>query len=157
VAFVPFAGSDKAQVLALQAANYGSEQPDMLGMAHSFRQAVEAGATPAEIARNVGQHVAYVTNHLALTEVPPELAQRIADGDFPMSVATAVADLPEPKRSGLAIFILANPSRVSSRPKRSRRAPLPSRNGRAADAADGQTPGPAQHCPRPGQSVAAGG
>jgi ParB-like chromosome segregation protein Spo0J len=116
VAFVPFAGSDKAQVLALQAANYGSEQPDLLGIAHSFRQAVEAGATAAEIARNVGQHVAYVTNHLALSEVPPELAQRIADGDFPMSVAAAVADLPEPKRSGLAIFVLANePGQITAK------------------------------------------
>jgi hypothetical protein len=107
VGFVPFAGSDKAQILALQAANYGQEQADPLGIAHSFRQAVEAGATAAEIARNVGQPVAYVTNHLALTEIPPELAQRIAAGQLPLSVATTVADLPEPKRSGLAIFILA--------------------------------------------------
>jgi ParB-like chromosome segregation protein Spo0J len=107
VGFVPFAGSDKAQILALQNANYGQEQADMLGIARSFRQALEAEATPAEIARNVGQHVAYVTNHLALTEIPPDLAQRIADGELPISVATAVADLPEPKRSGLAIFILA--------------------------------------------------
>jgi ParB-like chromosome segregation protein Spo0J len=107
VGFVPFAGSDKAQILALQNANYGQEQADSLGIAHSFRRAVEAGATPVEIARNVGQHVAYVTNHLALTEIPPDLAQRIAAGELPMSMATAVADLPEPKRSGLAIFILA--------------------------------------------------
>ena len=107
VGFVPFAGSEKAQILSLQASNYGQEQADPLGIAHSFRQAVEAGATAAEIGRNVGQPVAYVTNHLALTEIPPDLAQRIADGQLPMSVATTVADLPEPKRSGLAIFILA--------------------------------------------------
>ena len=94
----------------LQAANYGGETPDALGIAHSFRQAVEAGATEEEIARNVGQHVNYVRNHLALTQIPPELAQRIAAGELPMSVATAVADLPEPKRAGLAIFILANPA-----------------------------------------------
>ena len=108
VEFVTFEGSQKAQILALQAANYGSEQPDMLGVAHSFRQAVAAGATPEEIARNVGQHVQFVRNHLALTEIPPELAQRIAAGDLPMSVATAVADVPEPKRTGFSIFILAN-------------------------------------------------
>ena len=108
ISFVTFAGSQKAQILALQAANYGSEKPDMLGVAHSFRQALEAGATPEEIARNCGQHVRFVQNHLALTDIPPELAQRIAAGELPMSVATAVADLPEPKRTGLAIFILAN-------------------------------------------------
>jgi len=108
ISFVTFEGSQKAQILALQAANYGSEKPDALGVAHSFRQAVEAGATPEEIARNAGQHLNYVLNHLALTEIPPELAQRIAAGELPMSVAVTVADLPEPKRTGLAIFILAN-------------------------------------------------
>ena len=108
IPFVLFEGSQKAEILTLQAANYGSEQPDMLGVAHSFRQAVEAGATPAEIARNSGQHVNFVRNHLALADIPPELAQRIAAGELPMSIATAVADLPEPQRSGLAIFILAN-------------------------------------------------
>ncbi|MCP5011194.1 MAG: hypothetical protein GY942_14535, partial [Aestuariibacter sp.] len=108
ITFVPFEGSQKAQILALQSANYGSDQPDMMGVAHSFRQALAAGATPEEIARNCGQHVQYVRNHLALTEIPPELAQRIAAGDLPMSVATAVSDLLEPKRSGLSIFILAN-------------------------------------------------
>jgi hypothetical protein len=108
VEFILFEGSQKAQILALQSANYGSEKPDALGIAHSFCQAVAAGATEVEIARNAGQHLNYVLNHLALTEIQPELAQRIAAGELPMSVATAVADLPEPKRTGLAIFILAN-------------------------------------------------
>jgi hypothetical protein len=108
VTFVAFEGSQKAQILALQAANYGSEMPDVLGIAHSFRQALEAGAAEEEIARNAGQHVSYVRNHLALTRIPPELAGRIAAGELPMSVAATVADLPEPRRAGLAIFILAN-------------------------------------------------
>lgn len=108
VSFVTFEGSQKAEILALQAANYGSEKPDALGVARSFRQAVEAGATPEEIARNAGQHLNYVLNHLALANIPPELAQRIAAGELPMSVAVTVADLAEPKRTGLAIFVLAN-------------------------------------------------
>lgn len=108
IPFVTFEGSQKAEILALQAANYGSENPDALGVAHSFRQAVEVGATPEEIARNSGQHLHYVLNHLALTKIPPDLARRIAAGELPMSVATAVADLPGTKRTGLAIFILAN-------------------------------------------------
>ncbi|MCA9926442.1 MAG: hypothetical protein KC421_28935, partial [Anaerolineales bacterium] len=103
-----FEGSKKAEILSLQAANYGSEQADMMGIAHSFRQALEAGATPEEIGRNCGQSVHYVHNHLALTDIPPELARRIAVGELPMSVARTVADLPEPKRTGLSVFILAN-------------------------------------------------
>src|SRR5690606_18737491 len=71
-----FEGDAKAEILALHAANYGSEKPDVLGVAHSFRQALEAGATPQEIARNSGQHVHFVHNHLALTKIPPALAQR---------------------------------------------------------------------------------
>lgn len=108
IEFVPFEGSEKSQILTLQAANYGSAKPDMLGIAHSFREAVLAGASEAEIARNCGQHPNYVRNHLALTEIPPELARRIVAGDLPMSVAVTIAELPEPKRTGLAIFILAN-------------------------------------------------
>ncbi|MCA9983712.1 MAG: ParB N-terminal domain-containing protein, partial [Anaerolineales bacterium] len=110
VAFIPFEGGAKAEILALQAANYGGEIPDVLGVAHSFRQAAGAGATEEEIARNIGQHVNYVRNHLALTRIPPELAARIAAGDLPLSTAAVVADLPEPKRTGLAIFVLANPA-----------------------------------------------
>ena len=103
-----FEGSKKAEILSLQAANYGSEQADMMGIAHSFRKALKAGATPEEIGRNCGQSVHYVHNHLALTDIPPELAQRIAAGELPMSVARTVADVPEPKRTGLSVFILAN-------------------------------------------------
>ena len=73
VAFVTFEGSQKAEILALQAANYGGETPDVLGVAHSFRQALEAGATEEEIARNSGQHLRYVQNHLALTPDSPRI------------------------------------------------------------------------------------
>ncbi len=108
ISFVPFDGDRKSQVLALQAANFGREEADMLGIAHSFRQALESGASPEEIGRNAGQSVHYVHNHLALTDIPAELAQRIAAGELPMSVARTVAELPEPKRTGMAIFLLAN-------------------------------------------------
>jgi len=108
IPFVPFHGDRKAEILSLQAANFGREEADMLGIARSFRQALERGASPEEIARNAGQSVHYVHNHLALTDIPAELAQRIAAGELPMSVARTVADLPEPKRTGMAIFLLAN-------------------------------------------------
>lgn len=108
IPFVPFTGSQKAEILALQAANYGGETPDMIGVSHSFYKAVEAGATPEEIARNSGQTLTFVKNHLALAKVAPELAQRIAAGELSISIAPTVADLPEPKRAGFTIFILAN-------------------------------------------------
>jgi len=54
VAYVPFEGNKKAEILSLQAANFGGETPDMLGITHSFGQAVAAGATPEEIAPQCG-------------------------------------------------------------------------------------------------------
>jgi hypothetical protein len=110
IRFAVFEGDEKSQLLALQAANFGGEDPDVMGVALSFRLALAAGATVEQIARNAGVHSRYVENHLALTEIPRELAKRIAAGELPMSVAATVADMPEPKRSGLAIFILANPA-----------------------------------------------
>ncbi len=115
VPFALFEGDAKDEILALQAANYGGELPDMLGIAHSFQQAAEAGAAVKEIARNSGQSEQYVRNHLALSNIPSALAARIAAGDLPLSVARTVADLPDLKRAGLSIFILANLSANSGK------------------------------------------
>jgi hypothetical protein len=102
ISFALFEGDEKSQILALH--------PDVMGVALSFRLALVAGATIEQIARNAGVHVRYVENHLALTEIPRALAERIAAGGLPMSVAATVADMPDPRRSGLALFILANPA-----------------------------------------------
>ena len=110
ISFALFEGDEKSQILALQAANFGGEDPDVMGVALSFRLALVAGATVEQIARNAGVHTRYVENHLALTEIPRTLAERIAAGGLPMSVAATVADMPDPRRSGLALFILANPA-----------------------------------------------
>lgn len=107
VAFALFEGDAKAEILALQRANYGQETPDALGVGYSFQAALKTGIPVEEIARNVGQSVAYVQNHLALTQVPVEIAGKVADGTFPMGVALAVAEVKvEAKRNGLAAFIL---------------------------------------------------
>ncbi len=110
VEIVLFSGSLKAQALALQAANFGNEEPDMLGRALSFQAAVNAGATVDEIARNGGINTHYVRNHLALANIDPQLAQRIGAEELPMSVARIVADLDNERGAGLTAFILANPS-----------------------------------------------
>ena len=110
IEIVLFEGNQKAQILALQRANYGAVKPDMLGIAHSFQAALDAGATITEIARNAGQHAHYVRNHLALNKLPRELAEQIADGHLPMSIGIAVANIAgEHKRNGLALFVLSNP------------------------------------------------
>src|SRR5690606_26667970 len=108
IPFVPFDGDRKTQVLALQAANFGREEADRLGIAHSFRQALESGASPEEIARNAGQSVHYVHNHLALTDIPAELALRIPAGELPLRVARILRDLPGPNRPGIAPCLTAN-------------------------------------------------
>lgn len=112
--FALFEGDEKAQILALQSANFGSEKPDMMGLALSFRLGLMAGTSPEELARNVGQSVRFIQNHLALTEIPKELSKRIVAGELPLSVASVVSNLPEPKRSGLAQFILANGTQLTA-------------------------------------------
>src|SRR5690606_33952343 len=99
----------------LQRANYGAEAPDPLGIAHSFRAALDEGATEAAIARNVGHPLSYVQKHLALTRVPVELAELVAAGRLPMSVATIVADVqPEVARNGMALFAVTNAGQVTA-------------------------------------------
>lgn len=110
-----FEGDVKAQILALQRANYGSETPDVLGIAHSFRAALDAGASETEIARNTGQPLAFVQKHLALTRIPLELAELIAAAKVPMSVAQIVSDLqPESARNGMALFVVTNVGQVTA-------------------------------------------
>lgn len=110
-----FEGDPKAQILALQRANYGSEIPDVLGIAHSFRAALDAGASETEIARNSGQPLTFVQKHLALTRIPPELAELIAAAKVPMSVAQIVSDLqPEAARNGMALFVVTNVGQVTA-------------------------------------------
>ncbi len=110
IKFVLLEGTPKEQILALQRANYGAVEPDMLGIAHSFKAALDGGATVAEIARNAGKTATYVRNHLALNKLPRELAEQIADGHLPMSIGVAVAGVKnEHKRHGLALFIFSNP------------------------------------------------
>jgi len=107
IAVALFEGSQKAEILALQSANFSQETPDMLGQARSFQAAVEAGATPAEIACNVGQSEHYILNHLALVALSENLQELIVDGTLGMGIARPIADLPGDKRAGLAAIVAA--------------------------------------------------
>lgn len=109
-----FTGDLKAQVLALQRANYGADAPDPLGIAKSFHAALATGSNEREIARNAGQSIGYVKKHLALLRVPPDLAHAIAAGTLLLSLAELVAEVqPEQARIGMAQFILANVAHIT--------------------------------------------
>lgn len=101
----------KQATLALWSDNFGDEEPDRMGIAHSLKVGiVEQGITIEEAARNMGQSVHYVRNHLALAQIDPRLAQRINDKELGVAAAVALIDLPPDKQAGLTDFILANPS-----------------------------------------------
>ena len=97
-----FEGDLAGQILALQAANFGQVQADAMGLAHSFTQAVACGLSPARIAANIGKSPAFVEAHLALAQLPAELAQLIVAGRLPLGVAAPLAGLPEVRREALA-------------------------------------------------------
>jgi hypothetical protein len=106
VPIVLFEGGEKEEILALQAANFGQEAPDLLGQARSYA-AVQAGATVAEIAANTGQSVGRVEAVLALSGAPQGLAQAIVAGDVALGVAAEVARLrKKAQREGITRYIL---------------------------------------------------
>lgn len=100
----------KQATLALWSDNFGDEEPDRMGVAHSLKVGIiEQGITMEEAARNMGQSVHYVRNHLALAQVDSRLAQRINEKDLGVAAAVSLIDLPPDKRAGLTEFIVANP------------------------------------------------
>ncbi len=106
ITIAEFKGSEKAQMLALQAANSNREDPDPLGLARSYHAAFEAGATPAEIARHSGIHTDYVLNHLALTQIDPAIAAAISEDKLPMGIARQLVRHDNPLKAGLTNFVL---------------------------------------------------
>jgi hypothetical protein len=107
VPVVLFEGDVKEEILALQAANFGQETPDLLGQARSYAAAVQAGATAAEIAANTGQSVGRVEAVLALSDAPQELARAIVAGDVALGVAAEVARLKKKaQREGITRYVL---------------------------------------------------
>lgn len=106
ITIAEFKGSEKAQMLALQAANSNREDPDPLGLARSYHAAYEAGATPAEIARHSGIHTDYVLNHLALTQIDPAIAAAISEDKLPMGIARQLVRHDNPLKAGLTNFVL---------------------------------------------------
>ncbi|MDY7076587.1 MAG: ParB N-terminal domain-containing protein [Chloroflexota bacterium] len=102
-----FEGDEKEEILALQAANFGHETPDLLGQARSYAAAVKAGATADEIATNTGQSVSRVEAILSLNKVPEYLAQAAVAGDVALGGAAAVARLRNKgQREGMARYVL---------------------------------------------------
>ncbi len=102
-----FEGGEKEEILALQAANFGQETPDLLGQAKSYAAAMKAGATADEIVANTGQSVSRVKAVMALSKVPESLAQAVAAGEVALGVAAAVARLRKKvQREGMTRYVL---------------------------------------------------
>jgi hypothetical protein len=97
VPVVLYEGSPKQEILMLQQANAGGEDPDLLGLARSFAAAVEAGATPAEVATANAIPESRVNAILALNYIPEFLGRAIADGDVALGVAGELARLKSDK------------------------------------------------------------
>jgi hypothetical protein len=93
VPVVLYEGSPKEEILMLQQANAGGEKPDLLGLARSFAAAVEAGATPEEIATANTIPESRVSAILMLNCIPADLARAIADGDMALGVARELSRL----------------------------------------------------------------
>ncbi len=104
---VLFEGDEKVEILALQAANFGQETPDLLGQAKSYAAAVKAGAAVAEIAANTGQSVSRIRAVLGLAKVPEELTQAVVAGTVALGVTAAVARLrKKAQREGMTRYVL---------------------------------------------------
>lgn len=102
-----FEGDARAQVLALQAANAGHEEPDLLGRARSFLYAVRQGAAPRAIAAANGLAPDQVANLIQLAQLPPDLQNRIAAGELPSGLARLLADLDQTLQAAAVAFLRA--------------------------------------------------
>lgn len=104
-----FSGDYMQGVLLLQAANFGQEEPDPLGIGHSLLIGHRLGISTNAAAANIGQSVAYVENHLALAqlhELFPALANQIAAGKLPLTLARSLISIPyADMRAGVVTFI----------------------------------------------------
>ncbi len=105
---IMYEGDYKGSLLPLWSDNFGSDTPDTLGMAYSFRDGVVEGYSPKEIAGAIGKPVGFVKNLIGLGQVPPAVAELIVDDKLAVSVAPAIMSLPEDRRTGVVNFILSS-------------------------------------------------
>ena len=105
---VLYNGDYKGSLLPLWSDNFGSDSPDILGMAYSFRDGVVEGYSPKEIAGAIGKPAGFVKNLIGLGQVHPAIAELIVDGKLAVSVAPAIMSLPEDRRTGVVNFILSS-------------------------------------------------
>lgn len=103
---VLFEGDLKAELLALMAANFGQEEPDVAGQARAYSRARERGISIRKIAANTGKSAQYVSAALALEELPGQLAEAIGEGKVALGVATELGRLDEARRMGAGLYIV---------------------------------------------------
>ncbi|HKF00298.1 MAG TPA: ParB/RepB/Spo0J family partition protein [Actinomycetes bacterium] len=87
------ARSDRERVEAMLVENAYRQQLNPLEEAAGLFRLTEAGDTPAKLARRFGRSKRYVTQRLALLELPTPAQQAIAAGRVPVSAAPHIARL----------------------------------------------------------------
>ncbi|MCO5194317.1 MAG: ParB N-terminal domain-containing protein, partial [Anaerolineae bacterium] len=106
-----FDGNYEQGVLLLQASNFGAEEPDTLGIAHSLLAGQQIGISLSRAAQNIGQTEGYVRDLIAvaaLEDEAPALVRAIVDGKVSRSIARTIDTLGGEKRTAAIRFAEAN-------------------------------------------------
>ncbi|MCO5195545.1 MAG: hypothetical protein M9930_19980 [Anaerolineae bacterium] len=106
-----FDGNYEQGVLLLQASNFGAEEPDTLGIAHSLLAGQQIGISLSRAAQNIGQTEGYVRDLIAvaaLEDEAPALVRAIVDGKVSRSIARTIDTLNGEKRTAAIRFAEAN-------------------------------------------------
>lgn len=94
-----FEGNAQQATLFLQNDNYGDEEPDDLGVAYSLHFGVQQGLTLNQMAQNMGLKPDRVRDLFTLSQIDPDIAQRIASRELGMSIAPSLVSLNGAKRT----------------------------------------------------------
>lgn len=83
----------QAEQLALIEDNMGAEEPDLIGLANAVKRARDEGASYAKLISSTGMNRKKIDALLRLPDAGPVVQQMVRDGQFSLSLISALADL----------------------------------------------------------------